>query len=505
MLPFNGEIENTESTTRAVSPTIAFMATVLEIAIRLDRARDALHSRKQEHVLRWWPELSVAQQEQLLNDIESIPWPAIDAVMESHIKRTPRAAIHSHLEPAKILPATCTESQRREHDEAIQTGIEILKMGKVAAFTVAGGQGTRLGVSGPKGMVAVTPVAKKSLFELFAETVLAARRRYGAAIPWYIMTSPANHQATQSFFSKNSWFGLPESEVFLFPQGTLPAFDFSGRLLMEDKHRLSLAPDGHGGSLKALAQSGSLSDMRKRGVSIISYFQVDNPLVKPFDPLFIGLHARTNSEMSTKVARKAHDLEKVGVVCVEDGKLKVIEYSEMSEDLAKEKNPDRSRRFDAANLAIHLLDVEFVERVAGSAKGLPLRRAEKAIPFLSESGERIQPNSPNAVKLETFIFDVLPMARHPLVLEVNRGEEFSPVKNASGPDSLATSQRDQVERACRWLEEAGVDVPRKPDGDCAAVVEISPLFALDVEELARKASQIPPILPDKPLYLDESI
>jgi UDP-N-acetylglucosamine/UDP-N-acetylgalactosamine diphosphorylase len=216
----------------------------------------------------------------------------------------------------------------------------------------------------------------------------------------------------------------------LFPQGTLPAFDFSGRLLMDARHRLSLGPDGHGGSLKALIQSGALADMRNRGITTISYFQVDNPLVRPFDPLFLGLHEAAKSDMSTKVTRKAHDWEKVGNLCLEGGKVKVIEYSEMSEQFTTKKNLDGSRKFDAANLAIHLLDLDFVDRVAGQPAGLPLRRAEKAIAYVDEKGERVQPPTPNAVKLETFVFDVLPLARNPLLLEVDRAEEYSPVKNA---------------------------------------------------------------------------
>lgn len=473
-----------------------------DIQTRLDRARTQLAQRGQEHVLKWWSDLSAKQGEELLGDIESIPWPAIDAVMDTHVRNAWVHAAHINLEPAPVYPAKPSPDEVGAYQSARETGIELLRIGKVAAFTVAGGQGTRLGVSGPKGMVSVTPVKNKSLFQLFGEMVVAARRRYGAAIPWYIMTSPANHEATHRFFSEHSYFGLPAEDVIHFPQGTLPAFDFTGRLLMDAKHRLSLGPDGHGGSLKAIIHSGALADMRKRGIATISYFQVDNPLVKPFDALFLGLHAVTKSEMSTKVARKAHDLEKVGNLCLEGGRVKVIEYSEMPEEIAKQRNPDGSRTFDAANLAIHLLDVDFVERVAGSPTGLPLRRAEKAIPFMNDQGDREQPSRPNAVKLETFVFDVLPQARNPLLLEVDRAEEFSPVKNASGPDSLETSHRDQIERACRWLQHAGVEVPRREDGAFGAMVEISPLFALDANDVAARSGEIPRLLEGSAVYLE---
>lgn len=469
---------------------------------RLERMRTELDQRGQAHVLRWWNELTPVERFELLADIDTVPWPAIDAVMDSHIRNVPKVSVAGRLEPAPMFPAIPRAHDRARYQEARRVGTELLRSGAVAAFTVAGGQGTRLGVSGPKGMVAVTPVRQKTLFQLFAEMVLAAQRSYDSAIPWYIMTSPANHEATQTYFAAHHYFGLPIEDVVMFPQGTLPAFDLSGRLLMDARHRLSLAPDGHGGSLKALVQSGAIAAMRRKQIRTISYFQVDNPLVQPFDPLFLGLHTESRSEMSTKVARKAHDLEKVGNLCLEDGRLKVIEYSEMPDELAQKKNDNGSRMFDAANLAIHLLEVEFVERVAGSPVGLPLRRAEKAIPFVSERGDRVLPSTPNAVKLETFVFDVLPLAKNPILLEVDRAEEFSPVKNASGPDSLETSQRDQIERAARWLEHAGVAVARGDDRRPREAIEISPLFALDRDMMKARAAELPPIKSGQPTYIE---
>jgi UDP-N-acetylglucosamine/UDP-N-acetylgalactosamine diphosphorylase len=316
------------------------------------------------------------------------------------------------------------------------------------------------------------------------------------------MTSPANHRQTIGFLQEHGFFGLPESDVILFSQGMLPALDFQGRLLLEQKHRLALAPDGHGGSLKALVNSGAHKDMQARGIEIISYFQIDNPLVKPFDPLFIGLHARTGSEMSTKVTPKADDLERVGNLCIKDGKLAVVEYSDFPNELARAKNEDGSRRFDAGNLAIHLLDVGFVERVIAKSFELPFRRAEKKVAFIDENGTQVDPPEPNAIKLETFVFDALPLANKPLVLAVDRAEEFSPVKNATGVDSLETSQRDQVRRACRWLEAAGVKVPRKPDGEPGVTVAISPAFALDAEDVATHRDRLPPLSPGDELYIE---
>lgn len=451
-----------------------------------------LERRGQGDATRWWDELSATGRDRLRADLESIPWSRLEPAIQSHVLTKPPPPEFRKIEPAKVFSQSPAPEHQSLYQRARRTGEKLLSQGKVAAFTVAGGQGTRLGVAGPKGCVAVTPVAKKSLFQLFAETVWAARKKYAADIAWYIMTNVENHEETVSYFEKHEYFELPRENVRMFPQGMLPAFDFQGRLLLAGKDHLALAPDGHGGSLKALATSGSLADMRARGVQFISYFQVDNPLVKPFDPLFIGLHVETQSELSTKVARKADDFEKVGNVCVVDGRLTVIEYTEFPQELASRKNTYGSRMFDAANLAMHLFNVEFVERVATTAP-LPFRRAEKVVAFVNERGELIKPDSPNAVKLETFVFDALSLAKNPLVLEVHRGEEFSPVKNETGVDSLETSQRDQVQRACNWLEKAGVSVPRKPDGTPAATMEIGPKFAMDAEDVVTKRDRIPTI------------
>jgi len=461
-----------------------------------------LRSRGQDHVLRWWDGLASGERERLLDDLESIPWEVLDKLIPTHVLSQPNTALVGELRPAPVYPRTPGPDQQTLYEEAVRVGRERLAVGKVAALTVAGGQGTRLGFVGPKGAVPVTPVGGKTLFQLFAETVLAAGRRYGVSIPWYVMTSPANHHETVDFLARHHFFGLPRREVIVFPQGMLPAFDFAGRLLLEDKHRLALAPDGHGGVLKALLGSEALTDMRARGVEVISYFQVDNPLVKPFDPLFIGLHILTQSEMSTKVARKADDLERVGNLCLRDGRLTVIEYSEFPETHARARNAEGRRRFDAGNLAIHLLDVGFVQRITSRSFELPYRRAEKIVPFINDNGSLVSPSTPNAIKLETFIFDVLPSATNPLVLEVDRTEEFSPVKNLTGVDSLESAKRGQVRRACRWLEAAGVKVPRDPDGEPDVTVEISPFFAPEAEDVTAKADRLPPLKPGAATYIE---
>ncbi|MCP4247431.1 MAG: UDPGP type 1 family protein, partial [bacterium] len=315
------------------------------------------------------------------------------------------------------------------------------------------------------------------------------------------MTNPGNHAQTIEFLEAHECFGLPREDVVLFSQGMLPSFGLDGKILLVDKHRLALAPDGHGGSLKALATSGALQDMASRGVEIISYFQVDNPLVKPFDPLFIGLHAKTGSEMSSKVAAKVDDLEPVGNLCLHQGRLTVIEYSNFAEELARATNPDGSRRFNLGNLAIHLLDVGFVDRTIARAFALPYHRAEKAVTWLDENGLQRPPSAPNAIKLETFVFDALPLAKNPLLLEIDRAEEFSPVKNRTGADSMESAIRDQVARAARWLEAAGVTVPRTPDGQPEVTIEMAPSYARDAADVKKSVTRPPTLHRGETIYI----
>jgi UDP-N-acetylglucosamine/UDP-N-acetylgalactosamine diphosphorylase len=472
--------------------------------IRYQVCQRELARRGQSHLLRWWDDLTPVEREHLLGEIESIPWGLLDSTLSGSASAgsEEEAGTLGDLEPAPVYPANPGDDLRALYERARARGAELIAGGKVAAFTVAGGQGTRLGFDGPKGMVPITPVRGKSLFQLFAETILAVGKRFGVSIPWYIMTSPANHERTVAYLRAHNHFGLPERDVFAFVQGQLPALDFWGKILLECRHRLALAPDGHGGSLKALVESGALADMRDRGVEIISYFQVDNPLVKPVDPLFIGLHALTGSEMSTKVARKADDLERVGNVCMSGGKPVVVEYTEFPESLARERDADGTRQFDAANLAIHLLDVAFVEKLGQAGYKLPLHFAEKMVPCIDEWGQPFLPDKANAIKLEAFIFDALRFASNPLVLEVERAEEFSPVKNASGADSIETAKRDLVRRAARQLERIGMTIPRDDAGDPKVELEIDPrwceeaLTPSDIE-LLRKA-----IVPGAAVYIE---
>jgi UDP-N-acetylglucosamine/UDP-N-acetylgalactosamine diphosphorylase len=241
--------------------------------------------------------------------------------------------------------------------------------------------------------------------------------------------------------------------------------------------------------------------MRRRGVEHLSYFQVDNPLVYCIDPLFLGLHDLTGSEMSSKTVPKAHPMERIGNFVVGDGSLRVIEYCDLPESLATQTNRDGSLRFSAGSIAIHALRVTFIERLnEGGRLRLPWHRAEKKVSYIDDHGQPVKPDKPNAVKLEQFVFDAIPLAKNALVYSTDRAEEFSPVKNAEGSDSPETCRRDQIRRAARWLREAGVEIPyrgHEPD----AKIEISPLKAVCPDDLKGKPLPIRQIKPGTSVYL----
>jgi UDP-N-acetylglucosamine/UDP-N-acetylgalactosamine diphosphorylase len=361
----------------------------------------------------------------------------------------------------------------------------------VAAFTVAGGQGTRLGYDGPKGTFPVTPVRHHSLFQVFSEKILAAGNRYGRPLHWFIMTSHQNHAATEAYFRDNRHFGLDPGRVHLFRQGRMPAVDYSGKILLESRGSLALSPDGHGGSLRALERSGALDLMAAEGIDTLSYFQVDNPLVRCVDAAFIGWHLLKGSEMSSKTVPKAYPEEKLGHFCRKGGRLVVIEYSDLPIELQRERDPSTGAlRYEAGSIAIHVIDRDFVRRMAQGVGALPFHRADKRIATVDAAGREVRPEKANGVKFEMFVFDALPSARNPVVIETSRADDFSPVKNAEGVDSPATCRADQLRQFARWLRKAGAAVPADPACPPEFALEISPLFGYDEQTFMESWSRL---------------
>ena len=442
----------------------------------------------QAHLLKFIEEIDESEKKQLIDQLNRIDFEELKELIEQYVLNRPETAIAENISPAPYFPQTPESSEQETlYAAAEKKGKELLEAGKVAALIVAGGQGSRLGFDGPKGSFPITPVKNKTLFQYFAESLKRAGEKYGSPIKWYIMTSTVNDAATKSFFEDNNYFGLDIDNIFFFTQGTMPAIGLDGKLLLGAKGSLALAPNGHGGTLLALHNSGALEDMKNNGVEYISYFQVDNPLVSVVNPLFLGLHYIQGSEISARALIKTGPFEKLGNFCIVDDRLQIIEYSDMPDELAEKRDSDGRLTFRAGSPAIHVLSREFVERLtAGGRLKLPWHRADKKVPYINSSGQLITPEEPNAVKLETFIFDAIPMAEKTTILEAKREHEFAPVKNPSGVDSAESCREMLIERDAEWLENAMVKVPRKSDGKPDCVIELSPASFFDAEDVIKR-------------------
>ena len=473
---------------------------MLEISAGL---RERIAGAGQLHLLKWFDELDENSRREYIAQLENVDWESIPLLAADYVLKRPETAIPDDLAPAQYYRIADSSMESR-YAEADARGIELLKQGKVCCLTVAGGQGTRLGFDAPKGTYPIGPVTDRTLFEYFAASILRISEKYGKTIPWYIMTSPINRAATEEFFRKKNFFGLDEKEVFFFTQGTMPAFGSDGKLLMSSKSSLALSPDGHGGTLLALRRSGALDKMKQDGTEVVSYFQVDNPLVPVISPRFAGLLALENAEVGAIVLAKTGPFEKLGNFCITGGRTTIIEYSDLPDELAEKRNADGSLVYSAGSPAIHVFSRSYIERLtSGNSLKLPWHRADKKIPALDDQGSVVTPDAPNGVKLESFIFDALPLADKVLLLEGDRNELFAPTKNLTGVDSVESCRKMISARNARRLADAGVTIPYNCDGTLAADIEIDPRRVCDDEDAAKLVAEtgLQKILPGQKVAL----
>jgi UDP-N-acetylglucosamine/UDP-N-acetylgalactosamine diphosphorylase len=457
---------------------------------------DAFEKAGQGQVFAHFEALDAARRAELLADAGEIDLAEVAALNRTLLTTAGAGGVDlSGLAPAPYERLPKNGGDAQAWAEAKRIGEEALRAGRVAAFVVAGGQGTRLGYDGPKGTYPVTPVLKKSLFQVFAEKLLAAGLRYGRPLHWFIMTSHINHSATEAFFEEHRFFGLDRGRVHFLRQGRMPAVGFDGKILLEETHRVAMSPDGHGGALRALYRGGAVDLMQREGIDVLSYFQVDNPLVRFIDPAFVGWHLRAGAEMSSKMVPKAYAGEKVGHFCVQRGRTVVIEYSDLPRAMQEEVEPAGGLRYVAGSIAIHLLDREFIRRMATGADALPFHRADKKIPCVDAAGRAVKPEKPNGVKFELFVFDALPFARNPVIIETDRADDFSPVKNAEGLDSPRTCADDQVRQFARWAKGVGAELAVDASGLPPFAFEVSPLFGYDEDSFAASWSERGPAGP----------
>ncbi|MDR0703981.1 MAG: UDPGP type 1 family protein [Planctomycetaceae bacterium] len=450
----------------------------------------------QEHLFTFWDSLSDAEQRELLDQIQSIDFALIARLYEH--RNTPAESL-TLADRASDPPAykfstvtdqtPCKPRKPVSVEEAVSAGNDVLRRGKVGVILVAGGQGTRLGFPHPKGMYPIAPVSEATLFQFHFEKVLAASQRYGYHIPYCIMTSSATHHETVDFLEQKNYFGLRKEDVFIFCQGTMPAVSLeTGKVLLDSKGGIALSPDGHGGMLAAIARKNEngisvLDCLRQRGIEYLFYNQVDNPLVRICSPEFLGYHLLSGSESTSQVIRKRFPTDKVGNIVEVDGRLYVIEYSDLPEEVARKTNSDGSLKIWAGSIAVHLFNASLLDRTSKIATSLPFHIARKKVPFVDlATGERIKPDKENAIKFERFIFDLLPSADNAVVVEVDPPNHYAPLKNASGSpsDSPETVKRDLAAMYADWLRKAdAVVVAETP-------VEISPLFADSPETVRQK-------------------
>ena len=422
----------------------------------------------QEHLLAYWKKLTKVQRKALLDQIAVIDpaelkrcREALDKggdVFDSSKGKAPKVA--------KLKGAALAK--------AIAAGEKELREGKVAALLVAGGQGSRLGYDGPKGCYSIGPITGAPLFYFHARKILARSIRYGAPIPFYVMTSEANNEATVKCFEENDYFGLNPEDVFFFTQGMWPGMTKDGKVILDELGHVFMSPDGHGGLLAALKRSGALADMKKRGIKSVFFFQVDNPLVEIVDPAFIGHHVLEKSEYSLKLCAKRDPYEKVGMPMRFGTSYRMVEYTEMSDEQCNLCGKDGELYFRYGSPAIHVFDRAFLEREA--MKPMPLHLAFKKIPVV-EGGKVVKPSAPNGYKFEKFIFDILPNAKKVAFLAFEQKDEFSPVKNAEGADSPDSCRADMRAKWVRILQTSGIRVPEDMP------VEIDPVYALDFEDV----------------------
>ena len=427
----------------------------------------------QQHLLAFWNRLDEPAQRSFALQLEAVDWPLVEqmrrlAAGDGH-GRTPPVNLSAAITPSCLRLGDA--SNRIPPADAIRRGTESLGAGQIGAILVAGGQGTRLGCHGPKGLCSVGPVSKANLFAVLLGRLVAVRRRYGRDVPLAIMTSSATDAETRSFLADHACCGLDPDRVFVFRQHDLPALDAAtGDLLLDGPGHLAVAPDGHGGMLVALAEAGGLAWFGSQGVEHIVSFQVDNPLAMPLAAEFLGYHLLSGADFSTQVVCKQEPGERVGVVVNSDGRHCVVEYIDLPAEAAAERLPDGRLRFHAGSIAVHAFAKTFLDRVASRHDSLPLHLAFKVVPFLDAAGHRVVPTSPNAHKFERFIFDLMPLAKRVCVVEIEPSEGFAPLKNPIGAasDTAAHVHAALVAHARRLLAKAGIDVAEGVDVELAA-------------------------------------
>ena len=402
---------------------------------KLEKTKKLLKKYGQEHLLLKYDEMDDEQKEYLLEQINDIDFDLMKSLYEKASKPVDFEKVT--IEPIEHVDKSKLTNAERERYEKL--GIEAIKYNKFACVTMAGGQGTRLGHTGPKGTYIFDKDLNKSIFEVLCETFKDAWRKYDTIIPWYIMTSRENNDATIAFFREHNYFGYPEEAIHFFKQGELPMVALDGKILLDTDGTVKKAANGHGGTLKSLETNHILDDMKEAGIEWVFINGVDNVLVKPIDPLLIGMSIYNKVLGAVKSIEKTDPKEKVGVFCRKNKKVGVVEYTEIDDKMANLRDDYGSLVYGDANAIFHLYNIKGLEKV--SELSLPYHTAIKKAKYIDANGKLVEGTEPNAYKFEMFIFDSYEMFDDVVVLRVKREEEFAPIKNAEGQDSPETARK----------------------------------------------------------------
>jgi UDP-N-acetylglucosamine/UDP-N-acetylgalactosamine diphosphorylase len=435
----------------------------------------------QAHIYRWWPELSADEQLALQSQAGSIDYDVLEAAIQGYLKG-------DKADFSRLVPARSVELDDRSSARAEAVGKQAIRNSKVCSLVLAGGLGTRLGFGLPKGLYPIGPVTGKSLFQWFAEKIKFICQWAGAPglMPWAILTSEATHAETVSFLRYNDFFGLPEEGVHFFQQGMLPAVDLQGKLIMDSKWHICENPDGHGGIVSSLGKNGLLEHLTRLGIEQIFIHNVDNCQVKICDPVFLGHHLLTDADFSCKSVRKRAADETLATIARENGRLKLIEYSDIPEEAANLRDDQGRLVFENGSINTFFMRVDFFQRLVREHSKFPLHATLKMVDSMDHSGSLLQPQAPNAIRFEKKIFDALQYTDKASLMSANRAEEFSPLKNSQGLESFTTVSHDLQAMYVGWFHSSGIPLPE----DRLTAIEIGPLFAKDLPAFQERIAQM---------------
>lgn len=461
------------------------------VEIRARELRERFEAQGQGHVFKFFDGLADKEKTGFLEQLQKVPIENLNAFFHEATKEK-KGNIEGDIIPVERSVVVRIGENRTDEDRWYHLGLQAIKEGKVAVVTLAGGQGTRLGSSLPKGCYDIGLPSHKSLFQLQAERLMKLGQLSGSPIKWYIMTSGPTHQNTVDFFEASKYFGMDRSLVTFFQQGVLPALTNDGKIFLQTKSTLALAPDGNGGIYAALKRDGIIDEFERNGVEYVHMHSVDNCLVRMADPVFVGLCLERNVDCASKSVPKVDPKESVGILSRRnsDQRLLVAEYSELDPKLADAIDERGELLFNTANIAIHLFSTQFLRKVCFDPDfALPYHVAKKKIPSIDMATGEALSTPPVGIKLEAFIFDVLELAANPIILQVDRSAEFAPLKNAPG-----SAPEDTPEACCnrlynlhrRWLTAANAMI----DGEQGSACEISPLVSYSGEGLEHYSGSI---------------